>query len=114
MNADEERLAATVAAALERSLAVLPPGVDARLRALRRHALRAAVPAPRPPLAARLLPAASLAAAAWLALAALQEPPPLPARGGPLEAELLSAPESLDFYDELAFYRWLHAQGLEG
>jgi len=101
---------------LELGLEALDPKTRARLQAARRVAVEGRTkPSPW------LISATGLAAVCALLLAvffllkmpSIKSPPgdvPLPAVE---DLELLSAPESLDFYEDLSFYNWLDTRDLE-
>lgn len=102
----EDRLVASARTALDRSTEALSPEIVARLRQARLQALEA-----RPRRSSRLVWAGGLATAAVAILVMVLWWPSAP---GPKhhepsmeDLELLTAPESLDFYEDLEFYRWL-------
>lgn len=103
---NDEQLQAGITRALDRSLDEVPASLLVRLRAVRRQAARR-----RAPGAFGLAPAGLVALAAWLLLVGSPLVVTEPAVPPP---ELLSADEALDFYDDLAFYRWLDATDRAG
>jgi hypothetical protein len=103
---NDEQLQARITRALDSSLEHVPASLLVRLRATRRQAARA-----RAPGIFGLAPAGLVALAAWLLLVGSPQIAPEPAA---LPPELLSADEALDFYDDLAFYRWLEATDRAG
>jgi len=115
MTKDEKEAAFTASAKglLEEGLREMDSRVLTRLGEVRRKAIASDKKAPIP----WMLPATGIAAACAVLLAFFIWVK-VPQKGASFPAmedlELLAAPESLEFYEDLAFYSWLETRDREG